>query len=76
MTKFEDWNYVDTERLAREKLGTVEVENIFNKTTTENFTSYYQILVPSARGLKLITSYLYLAASKFHYSPDINHSCI
>jgi hypothetical protein len=52
ITKFEDWNYADTERLAKEKLGTVGDESIFIKTITENFTPYYQPLIPWVNRLR------------------------
>ncbi len=38
---FENWNYVDTEELAKLKLGTVAKEAIFMKTIRDNFTPYY-----------------------------------
>lgn len=44
--RFEKWNYVDTEELAGMKLGVVAREAIFIKTITNNFTPYYQPLIP------------------------------
>ncbi|KAH7016319.1 uncharacterized protein B0I36DRAFT_254039 [Microdochium trichocladiopsis] len=44
--RFEKWNYVDTEELAGMKLGVVAKEAIFMKTITDNFSPYYQPLIP------------------------------
>ncbi|KAH8742256.1 hypothetical protein F5883DRAFT_674415 [Diaporthe sp. PMI_573] len=44
--RFEKWNFVDTEELAGMKLGVVAKEAIFIKTITDNFTPYYQPLIP------------------------------
>jgi serine/threonine protein kinase len=44
--RFEKWNYVDTEELAKLKKGEVAHEGDFIKTAEENFTSYYQPLIP------------------------------
>ena len=38
--QFDKWNYVDTEELAKLKLGTVAKESIFMKTITDNFTRH------------------------------------
>ncbi|PMD53352.1 uncharacterized protein K444DRAFT_646753 [Hyaloscypha bicolor E] len=44
--QFDKWNYVDMEELAKLKLGTVAKEAIFMKTITDNFTSYFEPLIP------------------------------
>ncbi|OBS20584.1 hypothetical protein FPOA_06941 [Fusarium poae] len=44
--EFDKWNYVDTGELANLKKGQVSHEGDFIKTAKENFTSYYQPLVP------------------------------
>lgn len=41
---FEKWNYVDTEELAKLKLGTVSDEGIFLETLKQHLTSYYEPL--------------------------------
>ncbi|KAK4033558.1 hypothetical protein C8A01DRAFT_19530 [Parachaetomium inaequale] len=45
-------NYISTERLAKEKLGTVAKESIFMKTITNNFTPYYAPLIPLLNRLR------------------------
>jgi hypothetical protein len=44
--RFEKWNYIDTEELAAIKKGEVADEGDFLKTAEENFTMYYQPLIP------------------------------
>ena len=43
--QFEEWNYVDMEKLAKLKLGTISNEEIFLNTVKENFTLYYGPLI-------------------------------
>lgn len=43
--QFDKWNYVDTEELAKMKLGTVAMESVFMRTITDHFTPYYAPLV-------------------------------
>jgi hypothetical protein len=50
--QFDKWNYADTEELAKLKLGTVSDNDIFRKTTQENFTEYYQPLLPCVDRLR------------------------
>ncbi|KAH8749209.1 hypothetical protein F5883DRAFT_622190 [Diaporthe sp. PMI_573] len=50
--EFDTWNYISTERLAKEKLGTVAKESIFMKTITDNFTPYYAPLIPLLNRLR------------------------
>ncbi|KAM5440864.1 hypothetical protein MferCBS31731_004003 [Microsporum ferrugineum] len=49
---FEKWNFMDTEELAKMKLGTVTKEAIFMKTAMSNFTPYYQSLIPHVNRLR------------------------
>ena len=44
--RFEKWNYVDMEELARIKKGEVDDEGDFLQSAEENFTIHYQPLVP------------------------------
>ncbi|KAL8303375.1 hypothetical protein RB601_003674 [Gaeumannomyces tritici] len=50
--RFEKWNYVDTEELAELKKGQVSHEGDFIRTTEENFTPYYQPLIPWVNRLR------------------------
>jgi Fungal protein kinase len=52
--KFEKWNYMDTEELAKIKKGTVVNEGDFIKEITEKFTSYYQPLIPWVNKLRRV----------------------
>jgi hypothetical protein len=52
--QFEEWNYLNTEKLAKEKLGTVSDEDIFRNTATKYFTEYYQPLVPWVNRLRRV----------------------
>lgn len=52
--KFEKWNYMDTEELAKAKKGEVADEGDFLKTAEDNFTSYYQPLIPWANRLRKV----------------------
>ncbi|KAK3359481.1 hypothetical protein B0T25DRAFT_628876 [Lasiosphaeria hispida] len=52
--QFDKWNYVDTEELAKQKLGTVAKESIFIKTITDNFTPFYTPLIPLLNRLRKI----------------------
>ncbi|KAK3384287.1 hypothetical protein B0T24DRAFT_516412, partial [Lasiosphaeria ovina] len=54
ITEFDKWNYVDTEELAKLKLGTVAKESLFMKTMTDNFTPYYEPLIPLLNRLRKI----------------------
>ncbi|EKG12740.1 hypothetical protein MPH_10153 [Macrophomina phaseolina MS6] len=44
--RFDKWNYMNTEELAGIKLGVVANKGIFLRTVTDNFTEYYQSLIP------------------------------
>jgi hypothetical protein len=50
--QFEKWNFMDTEELAKVKKGEVGDERDFLKTAKENFTPYYQPLVPWVNKLR------------------------
>ncbi|KAK0628117.1 hypothetical protein B0T17DRAFT_491041 [Bombardia bombarda] len=52
--QFDKWNYVDTEELAKQKLGTVAKEAIFMKTITDNFTPYCEPLIPLSNKLRKV----------------------
>ena len=54
VTRFEKWNYVDTEELAGMKLGVVAKEAIFLKTTSDNVTEYYAPLIPVLNKLRKV----------------------
>ncbi|KAK3332195.1 hypothetical protein B0T19DRAFT_439053 [Cercophora scortea] len=54
VTEFDKWNYVDTEELAKLKLGTVTKESLFMKTMTDNFTPYYAPLIPLLNRLRKV----------------------
>lgn len=44
--EFDQWNYISMELLAKEKKGQVSDEGDFIRSAEENFTPYYQPLVP------------------------------
>ncbi|KAK8002315.1 zinc-binding oxidoreductase CipB [Apiospora arundinis] len=50
--RFEKWNYVDTEELARIKKGEVSHEGDFIRSAEENFTGIYQPLIPWVNRLR------------------------
>ncbi|EXM12386.1 hypothetical protein RAB80_014575 [Fusarium oxysporum f. sp. vasinfectum] len=54
VSQFDKWNYADMEELAKLKLGTVTKESIFVATMTNNFTAYYNPLIPLLNGLRKI----------------------
>jgi hypothetical protein len=51
-TEFECWNYESDRKLAKLKFGTIGDERDFVKTTEENFTPYYQPLIPCVNRLR------------------------
>jgi hypothetical protein len=51
---FEKWNYVNTEELAQLKKGIVAHEQDFIETAEENFTEYYQPLIPWVNRLRKV----------------------
>ncbi|KAF2175149.1 hypothetical protein K469DRAFT_80264 [Zopfia rhizophila CBS 207.26] len=50
--RFDKWNYVDTEELAKIKKGIVGDERDFLKTVEATFTPYYQPLIPCVNRLR------------------------
>ncbi|KAL8396645.1 hypothetical protein RB594_003636 [Gaeumannomyces avenae] len=50
--KFDQWNYISMEVLATEKKGRVSHESDFIRTAEENFTPYYQPLIPWVNKLR------------------------
>jgi hypothetical protein len=52
--KFKKWNYIHTDELAEIKSGIVVREGDFIKNITENFTPYYQPLVPWVNRLRRV----------------------
>ena len=54
VTKFECWNYEDTTKLATIKKGEVNDEGDFLNTAKENFTPYYQQLIPWVNRLRKV----------------------
>ncbi|KAK7418234.1 hypothetical protein QQZ08_011337 [Neonectria magnoliae] len=51
-TEFESWNYEDDGKLARSKKGIIDDEVDFLKIAEENFTAYYQPLIPWVNRLR------------------------
>ena len=51
-TEFESWNYEGDSKLVQSKLGTVGDESVFLKISEENFTLYYQPLIPWVNRLR------------------------
>lgn len=50
--RYEEWNYVDTERLARLKKGEISDEADFIRGAKEHFTPYYQPLIRCVNNLR------------------------
>ncbi|KAL8296174.1 hypothetical protein RB600_001590 [Gaeumannomyces tritici] len=50
--EFDQWNYISMEVLATEKKGRVSHEGDFIRTAEENFTPYYQPLIPWVNRLR------------------------
>ena len=57
VTEFNCWNYEDTVKLAKLKLGTVSDEEIFLATVNRHFTPYYQPLVLWINRLRRVVTY-------------------
>ncbi|TWU70363.1 hypothetical protein ED733_000050, partial [Metarhizium rileyi] len=51
-TEFDKWNYVCMQELAKLKKGEVSDERDFRQTAEENFTAYYQPLIPCVNRLR------------------------
>ncbi len=54
VAQFDKWNYANTEELARLKKGEICDEGDFIKAAEENFTPYYQPLVPWVNKLRKV----------------------
>ncbi|EEP83047.1 conserved hypothetical protein [Uncinocarpus reesii 1704] len=52
--RFEEWNYVNTEKLADEKKGVISDEIDFLRIVDDHFTPYYRPLVPWVNRLRRI----------------------
>ncbi|KAL7931331.1 hypothetical protein V8C35DRAFT_282676 [Trichoderma chlorosporum] len=52
--RFDKWNYMDTDDLADQKLGIVADESNFISRITNNFTPYYQPLIPWVNRLRKV----------------------
>lgn len=50
--EFDEWNYISPIKLAREKKGQVVYKGDFIKSAKENFTLYYQPLIPWVNRLR------------------------
>ncbi|KAL2363317.1 hypothetical protein RJZ56_003744 [Blastomyces dermatitidis] len=50
--RFEDWNYLNTEKLAGAKKGIIDHEKDFLRTIEDNFTPYYKPLAPWVNRLR------------------------
>ena len=53
-SEFEEWNYLSTTKLARQKAGLVSKERDFNSTVERNFSNCCQILIPCMRELRRV----------------------
>ncbi|OAQ62490.1 serine threonine-protein kinase sgk2 [Purpureocillium lilacinum] len=53
-TEFDKWNYVGMQELAKLKKGEVSDERDFCQTAEENFTTYYQPLIPCVNRLRKV----------------------
>ncbi|KAH7031009.1 LOW QUALITY PROTEIN: uncharacterized protein B0I36DRAFT_322999, partial [Microdochium trichocladiopsis] len=53
-SKFDKWNYVDMEELAKLKLGTIGKETIFLRTMANNSTSFFEPLLPLLNELRKV----------------------
>ncbi|KAJ2891330.1 hypothetical protein MKZ38_000561 [Zalerion maritima] len=51
-TEFESWNYESDNKLVRSKKGVIDDEEDFLEMANENFTQYYQPLIPWANKLR------------------------
>ncbi len=51
-SEFEEWNYLSTTRLARDKAGLVSTERDFDSTIERSFSDCCQILTPYMRELR------------------------
>ena len=54
ISEFDQWNYISMELLAKEKKGQVSHEGDFIRSAEENFTTYYQPLIPWINRLRKV----------------------
>ncbi|KAI1905715.1 hypothetical protein LOZ65_006946, partial [Ophidiomyces ophidiicola] len=52
--EYDEWNYMNTEKLAKQKKGEVDHEGDFLKSSARHFTDYYQPLVPWVNRLRRV----------------------
>ena len=52
--RFEKWNYMDVEELARDKKGTVDEDDKFIAEVDRHFTAYCQQLVPCIQEMRKV----------------------
>jgi len=52
--EFDQWNYISMELLAKENKGQVSQEGDFLRSVEENFTLYYQPLIPWVNRLRKV----------------------
>ncbi|KAF7856270.1 hypothetical protein EAF04_009798 [Stromatinia cepivora] len=52
--EFDKWNYMDMKELGIVKLGTIAMEAVFMDTITDNFTSYFEPLIPWVNRLRKV----------------------
>ena len=52
--RFEKWNYMDVEGLARDKKGTVDEDDKFNDEVDRHFTAYCRPLIPCIQALRKV----------------------
>jgi hypothetical protein len=53
-SEFEEWNYLSTTRLARDKAGLVSTERDFDSTVERSFSDCCQIMIPCMRELRRV----------------------
>jgi hypothetical protein len=58
VTKLESWNYEHLTKLADIKKGTIADEGHFLETIEENFTLYYQPLIPWVNRLRKVVFHM------------------
>jgi serine/threonine protein kinase len=54
VAEFDQWNYISMDLLAKEKKGQVSHEGDFIRSVKENFTLYYQPLIPWVNRLRKV----------------------
>ena len=54
VNRFNKWNFIDTEELAKIKKGEVDNKGDFLKGADNNFLPYYQLLIPQVNKLRKV----------------------